>query len=300
MSSSDIFTQINNCVLDLQSSQSQTYEAPLKKLARLLSSSELDPVNAALTKTADLEAFLAESERTGGSFAGSHRLAWPDDDNLKLGLTLLLIQKLAADQNYALNFAHHFFSNGSKKMISGFHGLVAQLIIPFARDYKSHVKMSNASITKSIVPSNRVFIVHGHDDGAKHMLARFLDRLGLESIVLQEQPDRGRTIIEKFEQSSEVGYAVVLLTPDDVGGAVKADAPSARARQNVIFELGYFAGKLGRGRVCLLRKGDVEIPSDLFGVVYTELDPHEGWQKRLVMEMKEAGLDFDASKLFSG
>lgn len=299
MSSSDIFTQINYCVLDLQSSQLQTYEIPLKKLARLLSSSELDPVNAALTKNADLEAFLAKSEATGGSFAGSHRLAWPDDDLLKLGLTILLIHKLAADPKYALNFGYRFFSNGSKKMISGFHAFVAQVVIPFARDYKSHVKISNASLTRSIVLSNKVFIVYGHDDGAKHMLARFLNRLGLESIVLQEQPDRGRTIIEKFEQSAEVGYAVVLLTPDDVGGSVGADAPSARARQNVIFELGYFAGKLGRGRVCLLRKGDVEIPSDLFGVVYTELDPHEGWQKRLVMEMKEAGLDFDASKLFS-
>lgn len=298
MSSSDIFTQINNCVLDLQSSQHQTYAVPLKKLARLLSSSELAPVNTALTRNADLEAFLVESEATGGNFSGSHRLAWPDDDELKLGLTILLIQKLSVDPNYALNFGYHFFSNGSKKMISGFHAFVAQVIIPFARDYKSHVKISNAALTKSIVRSNKVFIVHGHDDGAKHMLARFIERLGLESIILQEQPDRGRTIIEKFEQSAEVGYAVVLLTPDDVGGAVKADAPSARARQNVIFELGYFAGKLGRGRVCLLKKGDVEIPSDLFGVVYTELDPHEGWQKRLVMEMKEAGLDFDASRLF--
>ena len=299
MSSLDIFSQINNCVIDLQSSQSQSYEVPLKKLARLLSSPELEPVNAVLTKNADLDVFLEKSEGTGGSFAGSHRLAWPDDDNTKLGLTILLIQKLAADPNYALHFGYHFFSNGSTRMIAGFHAFVAQVIIPFARDYKAHVRISNASLTNSIVPSNRVFIVHGHDDGAKHMLARFLSRLGLESIVLQEQPDRGRTIIEKFEQSADVGYAVVLLTPDDVGGSVTADASSARARQNVIFELGYFAGKLGRGRVCLLRKGDVEIPSDLFGVVYTELDPHEGWQKRLVMEMKEAGLDFDATKLFS-
>ncbi|UVM59114.1 nucleotide-binding protein [Pseudomonas sp. B21-010] len=299
MSSSDIFTQINNCVLDLQLSQLQTYEAPLKKLVRLLSSEDLEPINTALKKDADLEAFLEESEGTGGSFAGSYRLAWPDDDKLKLGLTILLFEKLAEDPDYTLNFAHHYFSNGSKKLISGLHAFVTQVVVPFARDYKAHVKLSKASLTKSPISSNKVFIVHGHDDGAKHMLARFLDRLGLESIVLQEQPDRGQTIIEKFERSSDVGYAVVLLTPDDMGSAVKEDAPSARARQNVIFELGYFAGKLGRGRVCLLRKGEVEIPSDLFGVVYTELDPHEGWQKRLVIEMKEAGLEFDASKLFS-
>jgi predicted nucleotide-binding protein len=99
-------------------------------------------------------------------------------------------------------------------------------------------------------------------------------------------------------QSAEVGFAVILLTPDDVGSSIKADTPSARARQNVIFELGYFTGKLGRGRVCLLRKGDVEIPSDLFGVIYTEMDPTEGWKARLVREMKEAGLDFDASRFW--
>ncbi|WP_247618065.1 TIR domain-containing protein, partial [Pseudomonas syringae] len=75
------------------------------------------------------------------------------------------------------------------------------------------------------------------------------------SASLKEQPDRGRTIIEKFEQTSDVGYAVVLLTPDDIVSAVQVNMPSARARQNVIFELGYFAGKLGRGRVCLLKKG---------------------------------------------
>lgn len=299
MNSPDIFTQINSCILDLQNSQQQTFEVPLKRLGRVLASPELETVNRKLTTKADLEGFLSDSAETGGSFAGSHSLAWPDDDSTRLGLTILLIQKLAADPNYALNFGYHYFSTGSRKMIAGLHAFVSQVLIPFARDYKAHIKIGGAAPSKPLTPSNKVFIVHGHDDGARHMLARFLDRIGLESIVLQEQPDRGRTIIEKFEQAAEVGYAVVLLTPDDVGSAVKADSPSARARQNVIFELGYFAGKLGRGRVCLLRKGDVEIPSDLFGVVYTELDPHDGWQMRLVREMKEAGLDFDASKLYS-
>lgn len=299
MNSPDIFTQINSCILDLQNSQQQTFEVPLKKLGRLLASQELEAVNRKLTDSANLEVFLSESADTGGSFAGSHSLAWPEDDSVRLGLTILLIHKLAAEPSYALNFGYHYFSTGSRKVIAGFHVFVSQVLIPFARDYKAHIKIGDAASTSSLTPSNRVFIVHGHDEGARHMLARFLDRLGLESIVLQEQPDRGRTIIEKFEQAAEVGYAVVLLTPDDVGASAKVDVPAARARQNVIFELGYFAGKLGRGRVCLLRKGDVEIPSDLFGVVYTELDPHDGWQMRLVREMKEAGLDFDASKLYS-
>jgi predicted nucleotide-binding protein len=91
--------------------------------------------------------------------------------------------------------------------------------------------------------------VHGHDEAVLQGLARFLEKLGLEAIVLREQPNKGLTIIEKFEDSAdEVGFAVVLLTPDDVGGIAAQDSQSARARQNVIFELGYFSGKLGRGK----------------------------------------------------
>ena len=74
---------------------------------------------------------------------------------------------------------------------------------------------------------------------------------------------------------------------------------SRRGRQNVIFELGYFAGALGRGRVCLLRKGEVEMPSDLFGVIYTEMDAAEGWKGRLIKELKAAKLDFDANRMWS-
>jgi predicted nucleotide-binding protein len=101
----------------------------------------------------------------------------------------------------------------------------------------------------------RVFIVHGHASEAKESLARFLERVGLEPIILHEQPNSGRTIIEKFEVYADVGFAVVLLTPDDVGAP--KDAPTElkpRARQNVIAELGYFYGKLSRHRVCALYK----------------------------------------------
>lgn len=147
--------------------------------------------------------------------------------------------------------------------------------------------------------SRKVFVVHGHDEGARETVARFLEKLGLEAIILQEKPDQGRTIIEKFEDTSDdIGFAVVLLTPDDLGGSVKADTPDARARQNVIFELGYFAAKLGRGRVCLLRKGHVEIPSDLYGVIYTDMDPADGWKAKLVGELKAAKLDFDATRFW--
>lgn len=163
------------------------------------------------------------------------------------------------------------------------------------------VREAHSQSTKpaALAVSNRVFVVHGHDDAALHGLARFLEKLGLEAIVLREQPDQGRTIIEKFEASAaEVGFAVVLLTPDDLGGSVKSEASDPRARQNVVFELGYFAGKLGRGRVCLLRKGQVEIPSDLYGVIYTDMDSADGWHTKLVRELKAAKLEFDANRLW--
>lgn len=146
---------------------------------------------------------------------------------------------------------------------------------------------------------SKVFIVHGHDEAALLGLARFLEQIQLKAIVLSELPNQGRSIIEKFEDSAnEVGFAVVLLTPDDMGASVSADEQNRRARQNVIFELGYFAGKLGRGKVCLLRKGEVEIPSDLHGVIYTNMDAYGAWKIGLVKELKAAGLEFDANRAF--
>jgi predicted nucleotide-binding protein len=157
--------------------------------------------------------------------------------------------------------------------------------------------------TGATAPQDRskVFVVHGHDEGALQAMARFLQTIGLQAIVLREQPDQGRTVIEKFEAcASEVGFAVALLTADDLGGPVAASEQAARARQNVIFELGYFAGSLGRGHACLLRKGDVEIPSDLFGVIYTDFDhPAEGWKIKLARELKAAGFKFDADKVLA-
>lgn len=230
---------------------------------------------------------------------GGSPIEWPDDPDETLGLTLLLIYKFAEDPDYMEQFGYTYYGSGTK-VITGINGVTGQLIIPFVRDYKTYVTTSGQSQPRLILPSsNKIFIVHGHDEGALNGLARFLERLRLEVIILKEQPNQGRTIIEKYEDSaSEVGFAVVLLTPDDIGSAVSAEAQSQRARQNVIFELGYFAGKLGRGRVCLLRKGNVEIPSDLFGIVYTDMDPAEGWKQSLVKELKAAKIEFDANRMW--
>lgn len=136
--------------------------------------------------------------------------------------------------------------------------------------------------------SKKVFIVHGHDEGTREAVARVLHQLNLTPVILAEQPNQGQTIIEKFEQSSrDVGYAVVLLTPDDIGTSKNnPDDLKPRARQNVIFELGYFAAKLGRKNVCALHKGGIEIPSDYHGVVYVSMDSGD-WKWRLALEIKQ-------------
>ena len=144
------------------------------------------------------------------------------------------------------------------------------------------------AVTEPIVSGTReVFVVHGHDGEAKESVARFLEKLGLDAIILHEQANQGRTLIEKFEISSKnVAFAVVLLTPDDLGCAAdKPDQLVPRARQNVILELGYFMGRLGRTRVCALYKGGVEQPSDFQGVVYIELDPAGAWRTKLAQEL---------------
>lgn len=144
----------------------------------------------------------------------------------------------------------------------------------------------------------RVFVVHGHDAEVKETVARFLEKLKLEPIVLHEQPNAGQTIIEKFERHADVGFAVVLLTPDDVGGPAAAPTDRRpRARQNVILELGFFMGRLTRKRVCALYKAGVEIPSDYQGVVFVELDESGAWRTKLAQELVEAGLSIDVAAL---
>lgn len=136
-------------------------------------------------------------------------------------------------------------------------------------------EISRRSAEGPDLTSNKVFIVHGHDDSAKTSLEIFLGEIGLKPIVLHRQADEGLTIIEKFEKHSDVGYAFILLTPDEIAYLTKYEgtpqaesAKEKRARPNVIFEFGFFVGRLGRSRVCCLHTGNVTLPTDLSGVVY--------------------------------
>jgi predicted nucleotide-binding protein len=145
--------------------------------------------------------------------------------------------------------------------------------------------------------NNDIFIVHGHNNEVKINVARTLEKLGLNPIILHEQANEGKTIIEKFEEHSNVGFAIILLTDDDLGKAKKDENLNYRARQNVILEMGYFIGKLGRDRVCPLYTNGVELPSDLYGLLYIEIDSAENWKIKIAKELKAAGYEIDVNKI---
>ncbi len=154
------------------------------------------------------------------------------------------------------------------------------------------------SLTSKLPKSNSIFLVHGHDEGVKHSVARFIEQLGVKPVILQEQINKGMTIIEKFEDFADrAGFAVVLMTPDDFGYQVgKEEEKQHRPRQNVVLELGYFAAHLGRSKTFVLLKGDIEMPSDVLGLVYERMDNNEGWKMKLARELKAAGFEIDLNR----
>lgn len=166
---------------------------------------------------------------------------------------------------------------GIDKKIHRLDSIIERLeLIPLAGQV---APITSASPLSAQPRSKRVFVVHGHDEVAKTSLEVFLREIGLEPVVLHRQADEGLTVIEKFEKHSDVGYAFILLTPDEVAClASEASKPEAerrtelRARPNVIFEFGYFVGKLGRSRVCCLYTGNVSLPSDVSGMIYKKYE----------------------------
>jgi hypothetical protein len=146
--------------------------------------------------------------------------------------------------------------------------------------------------------NSKVFIVHGRDEAAKEKVARFVEKLGLEAIILHEKSSSGRTIIEKIEHYSNVGFAIVLYTPDDLGNVKgKAEELNGRARQNVVFEHGFLIGRLGRPNVAALVEAPIELPNDISGVVYINMDEASAWQLQIAKEMKTCGYKIDMNDL---
>lgn len=173
-----------------------------------------------------------------------------------------------------------------------FDDVKAELQVKGAKKQVKGAKKAEAEHSYS-----RVFVVHGRDDLVKTEAARFIEKLGLEAVILHEQASAGKTIIEKIEEHTNVGFAIVLYTPCDFGGLAGQSATKPRARQNVVFEHGYLIGKLGRHNVCALVKGEVEIPNDISGVVYISLDAPQAWHLALAKELRNAGYPIDMNRL---
>ncbi|RVI63893.1 hypothetical protein CN187_23770 [Sinorhizobium meliloti] len=202
-------------------------------------------------------------------------------------------------QTASLDQVRRYFTEGKERSLrllrQAIRGLEERI-----EDAVLHAEESAASLSpKNSTPTNKIFIVHGRDNEVKNEVARFLEKIGLHVIILHERPNLGRHLLTKFEQEAgDVGFAVVLITPDDEGGLAGDENRRPRARQNVIFELGFFIGKLGSSRVVPLVKGNVETPSDFDGVGYVPLDQSGAWKGVLARELKAAQVPFDAEKVF--
>ena len=195
-----------------------------------------------------------------------------------------------------LSAAHQYLAEGKQRSIlllqQAVRGLEEE--IGDREDPSPEPVFEARSVTAEL---HKIFVVHGRDNEAKNEVARFLERIGLEAIILHERPNLGRHLLTKFQEEAEgVGFAVVLITPDDEG-ALAGEPLRKRARQNVVFELGFLIGRLGPPRVAALVKGEVERPSDFDGVGYIALDPAGGWKGLLARELRGARIPFDPMKV---
>lgn len=215
-------------------------------------------------------------------------------DDVETYFSIYKDERLASEAKNLLN-QPFIGSDWIGEMQAFLHRLENKLLLKEAEG--SNLSAKETQTNKGTV--TRVFIVHGHDNEAVQTVARFLEKLGFEAIILREQANKGKIIFEKIEEYSDVDFAIVLYTPCDVG-RVKDD-PSAiekpRARQNVVFEHGYLMKKLGRDRICALVKDGVETPGDISGFVYVKMTDGESWKYEVCREMRSAGLNVDLNRI---
>ena len=125
-----------------------------------------------------------------------------------------------------------------------------------------------------------------------------MEQFSFKAILLDEQPNGGRTRIEKLRAHANVDFAIVLLTPDDLGAPKdNPDELKPRPSQDTIFELVYFWCKLPPNQVCTLYEEGVELPSYIDGQIHVPMGSGDGWKLKLVQEMEYAGLPTDLNKL---
>lgn len=258
----------------------------------------------------EITRFMAKLALTGveAMETGEYSLAWERIKGLKDEAVKFLLENVSEEEAKQLDKQRDVLISGSLKQSClktiNVYQRYLQALFERIFQYPSTVldkPMEPKEAIKKpgqVSTGKRVFVVHGANQAIKEQMARFLERLELEPIILHEQPNKGRTIIEKFEDYSQVAFAIVLLTGDDIGSLLsEEDEFKPRARQNVVFELGFFTGKLGRNRVCALYEKNVELPSDFKGVVYIPLDKEGGWKLSLARELKAVGLKVNLDKV---
>ena len=213
----------------------------------------------------------------------------------------LCLSSLYGEKSIQLkNFNNRLFSPIVSVTGTDLHGPYVQDLETTKKEFERYIgdfedENSNANVEKNGLLNNKVFVVHGHDGELKEKVARRLEQQDIEAIILSEQVNRGRTIIEKIEAYSDVHVAIALFTQDDIGAAKEEkENQKYRARQNVVFEAGYFMGYLGRENVILIADENVEIPGDLSGMVYTTKD---NWELEMLKELNAAGMKIDMNKL---
>lgn len=186
----------------------------------------------------------------------------------------------------------------SPEDILSYNNYITDITLKVLKKVTEPTNHNDKRLSNKIFDLNKIFIVHGRDNETKNIVARFIEKLDFEAIILHEQVNDGMTIIEKIEKNTNVGFAIVLYTPCDIG-YLSGDATNlkSRARQNVVFEHGYLISKLGRNKVCALIKGDIETPNDLSGIVYLKMDENDGWKLPLAKEMKSSGLNIDFNQV---
>lgn len=227
---------------------------------------------------------------TLSSFGVPWRL--PDSFEDTKSLCYSLYATAAQQNDDGTGISHTLFSKSH--MPDNIHQFNSQFMEYFRDALQDIVKAEKVDPSSDVENNNanKIFIIHGHDEAMKKDVQLLLSRAELDDVVLHERPDIGRTIIDKLiEESSPACYAIALLSPDDITGE-----GLYRARQNVILEIGYFLGKLGKSKVRLLKKGGIEIPTDLSGILYTHYDESGSWKIRLLKEMKEVGIEIDIEK----
>lgn len=202
------------------------------------------------------------------------------------------------DNDYPSNeMAHHKNLQTLSKIIND--------IDTHKEEYRKHMtpdvtpdKLTDKKEKLSLNSMNEVFIVHGRNEGIVESVARFLQDLNLKPIILHEQVSNGNTLIEKIEKYTNVGYAIAIYSPCDVGAlSTERENLKERARQNVVFEHGYLLAKLGRENVCALIVGDVETPTDISGLIYIDCDDQKSWRYKIGKELRGSGYTVDFNNL---